>query len=342
MIRRHVQKGSFSVGIICVLGAFLAAPSAGTARGKAENRWSTPAWSAWGKWRSRTQVIHKDLEVRGTGLFEGELSLVDPVTGLAFVLDPATGELVFEFDGGSEGLWFEPGFTALTGGLSLGDSDEAIPGLIRWTGTDFEGFDGIGWVSLTRDTSFSTSPAADIGATDIASWQAAAGWGDHHDAGYLRSFTESDPVFGASPAARITAAERANWSAAYTWGDHAQAGYLKGFVESDPLFAAAPAASIAAADIAAWNTTASWGDHRDAGYLLGFTETDPALQLSTAGALAQWDGAALVDAPIAVAEEGIALNGNTTIAGDLEITGALRLPPQGDIPMGVFGPGEPE
>jgi hypothetical protein len=47
-----------------------------------------------------------------------------------------------------------------------------------------------------------------------------------NDAGYLTSFTETDPVFTASPAAGITSTQVTNWDTAYGWGNHASAGYL--------------------------------------------------------------------------------------------------------------------
>lgn len=54
-----------------------------------------------------------------------------------------------------------------------------------------------------------------------------------NDAGYLTSFTETDPTFTASPAAGITNTLMNNWSIAYTWGNHANAGYLTSFTEVD-------------------------------------------------------------------------------------------------------------
>ena len=48
-----------------------------------------------------------------------------------------------------------------------------------------------------------------------ANWDAAYGWGDHSQAGYLTS--ETDPVFAASDAAAVTAAKISNWDNAYSW-----------------------------------------------------------------------------------------------------------------------------
>lgn len=55
-------------------------------------------------------------------------------------------------------------------------------------------------------------------------WNAAYGWGDHSQAGYLLG--ETDPVFSNSPAAGITSGNINSWNTAYNWGNHANAGYL--------------------------------------------------------------------------------------------------------------------
>jgi hypothetical protein len=52
-------------------------------------------------------------------------------------------------------------------------------------------------------------------------------------AGYLTSYTETDPVFGASVAAGITNTNITNWNTAYGWGDHSTQGYLT--AEADTL-----------------------------------------------------------------------------------------------------------
>jgi hypothetical protein len=45
-------------------------------------------------------------------------------------------------------------------------------------------------------------------------------------AGFLTSFTESDPYFMGSPSKSITAGNIANWNSSFAWGNHASAGYL--------------------------------------------------------------------------------------------------------------------
>lgn len=73
----------------------------------------------------------------------------------------------------------------------------------------------------------------------IANWDAAHGWGDHAQAGYLTSETSHADVVvdsdfmsnglmkrTAAGSYAIVADDSANWSTAYGWGNHASAGYL--------------------------------------------------------------------------------------------------------------------
>ncbi len=187
------------------------------------------------------------------------------------------------------------------------------------------------------DPAFGASVAAGITATHTTRWETAYGWGDHGAAGYLTSYTETDPAwsaasnayytaaqvdavfatgtplyvesdpgFGASVAAGITSVETGRWETAYGWGDHAAAGYLTSFTETDPLwsgasnsyytsaqsdarfatgtpvyaesdpvFGASIAAGITSAETTRWETAYGWGDHAGAGYLTSYTEVDP-------------------------------------------------------------------
>jgi len=109
------------------------------------------------------------------------------------------------------------------------------------TEVDASGFSGL--LSATDTTvqlALSTLDGvslADLGitATDIANWNTAYGWGDHSAAGYLTSYTGTDPVFTASPAGGITGTQIGNWDTAYSWGDHSTAGYLTSYTETDTL-----------------------------------------------------------------------------------------------------------
>jgi hypothetical protein len=108
--------------------------------------------------------------------------------------------------------------------------------------------------------------------TDNSSnWNTAYGWGDHSTAGYLTSYTETDPVFSASEAASITSTDTSNWDTAFGWGDHSTQGYLTSYTETDPVFSASEAASITSTDTTNWDTAFSWGNHASAGYLTSET-----------------------------------------------------------------------
>ncbi len=48
-----------------------------------------------------------------------------------------------------------------------------------------------------------------------------------NDAGYLTSFTETDPVFGIHVSSGILSTDITNWNTAFGWGDHSAEGYLK-------------------------------------------------------------------------------------------------------------------
>jgi hypothetical protein len=92
-------------------------------------------------------------------------------------------------------------------------------------------------------TSLTSKPTtlAGYGITDAATSAQGAnadtafGWGNHALAGYLTSFTETDPTVP-SHVKGITTTNISNWNTAYTWGNHALAGYLTSFTETDPIW----------------------------------------------------------------------------------------------------------
>jgi hypothetical protein len=77
-----------------------------------------------------------------------------------------------------------------------------------------------GTLALGFDTGYSLPTTA-----KQTNWDTAYSWGNHASAGYLTSFTESDPVYVAS-SWYSTTNNSGNWNTAYGWGDHASAGYL--------------------------------------------------------------------------------------------------------------------
>jgi hypothetical protein len=115
---------------------------------------------------------------------------------------------------------------------------------------------GLGTAATTAATDYAT--AAQGALADSATQP-----GDNvstltNDAGYLTSFTETDPVFVAHPSYGITSTKITNWDTAYGWGNHASAGYLTSYTETDPVFTAHPAYGIDGTDISNWNDSFSF------------------------------------------------------------------------------------
>ena len=103
-----------------------------------------------------------------------------------------------------------------------------------------------GTLAFAFDTGYSLPTT-----TKQGQWDTAYGWGDHAGAGYLTSFTESDPIFTASAASGILAGDITNWNTAYGWGDHSTQGYLTSTPpETDPVFSASEAALFQVGDAA--------------------------------------------------------------------------------------------
>ena len=83
------------------------------------------------------------------------------------------------------------------------------------------------WVELSSvetDPVFTASPAFNITSSQINNWDTAHSWGNHATAGYLTSFTETDPTVPPHVKS-ISTTDISNWDEAYGWGDHASGGY---------------------------------------------------------------------------------------------------------------------
>ena len=105
----------------------------------------------------------------------------------------------------------------------------------------------------------------------VGQWDTAYSWGNHASAGYLTSYTETDPVYTASTW-YTTTNNSTNWDTAYGWGDHASAGYLTSYTETDPVYTASSWYTTTN-NSTNWDTAYGWGDHSTAGYV---TSADPA------------------------------------------------------------------
>jgi len=76
---------------------------------------------------------------------------------------------------------------------------------------------GLGSAATTSSSAYATAAQGTKADT-------AYGWGNHASAGYLTSFTETDPIYVAS-SWYSTTNNATNWNTAYGWGNHASAGY---------------------------------------------------------------------------------------------------------------------
>ncbi|QPB08162.1 tail fiber-like protein [Synechococcus phage S-H9-1] len=106
----------------------------------------------------------------------------------------------------------QTGAPTLNGSLKI-DRGDGTDTAIRWNeGTDT-------WEFTNNGTNYNPIPTNTNQLTN--------------GAGFLTSYTETDPVFSGSPAGGITNTNITNWNTAYGWGNHATAGYLT--AEADTL-----------------------------------------------------------------------------------------------------------
>ena len=118
-------------------------------------------------------------------------------------------------------------------------------------------------------------------------WDTAYGWGDHAAAGYLTSYTETDPVFSVHPSAGITNAQITNWDTAYNWGDHASAGYLTN-LDIEDLDNVDISGGLSDQQVLKWNAANSaWEPANDlVGGAQGVALTDLSVSTTAAGTAA--------------------------------------------------------
>lgn len=83
-----------------------------------------------------------------------------------------------------------------------------------------------------------------------------------NDAGYLTSYTETDPVFSASAASGIVTGDITNWNTAFGWGDHSTAGYST----FDGQYSSLTGAPTIPADVSDLTDTTSLLVHFDGDY----------------------------------------------------------------------------
>ena len=152
---------------------------------------------------ARGAVTTADVTVNDM-VVNGDLTVVGTTTSNnQSTLNVAATEIVIN-DGQS-------GAPTLNGSLKI-DRGSGTDTAIRWNeGTDI-------WEFTNDGTTYNPIPTNNNQLTN--------------GAGYLTSYTETDPVFAASVAAGITNTNITNWNTAYGWGDHSTQGYLTAEVDT--------------------------------------------------------------------------------------------------------------
>lgn len=145
-----------------------------------------------------TDITNKPTLISGSNqlagqTIEGDLTLTGALTAQTIHVQQVTSSIVYS--SGSNVF-----------GSSAGD-------LQQFTGS----------LSITGNVStLGTLTASGYNSTN---WDSAFSWGNHASAGYLTSFTETDPTVPSHVKA-ITTTKISNWDTAFGWGNHASAGYL--------------------------------------------------------------------------------------------------------------------
>jgi len=148
-------------------------------------------------------------------------------------------------------------------------------------------------------------------------WNTAFAWGNHATAGYLTSFTETDPLFTTHAASGISTQNITDWNNAFIWGNHSQAGYITdgnmlweneyGFITAN----SSETLSNKSGNISMWAN--------DAGYLTSFSENDPKIGANTMNYLSKWNGTQLISSTINEIDNKIGI-GAKNPATDLHIS----------------------
>ncbi len=112
---------------------------------------------------------------------------------------------------------------------------------------------------------------------NIANWNTAYGWGNHSTAGYLTTYTETDPIWVAASNDYYTKSNLQTSGLSLLHFDNItnKPTTLSGYGITDAMTTSHVANGITSTNISNWNTAFSWGDHASAGYLTTYTETDP-------------------------------------------------------------------
>lgn len=127
------------------------------------------------------------------------------------------------------------------------------------------------------DPVFIASPSFNITNTNIANWNSAYAWGNHASAGYLTTYSETDPIWTIASENYYTKSNmQTSGSALLHFGNITnKPTTLSGYGITNAMSTSHAANAITSTNISNWNTAFGWGNHANAGYLTSFNEVDP-------------------------------------------------------------------
>lgn len=145
--------------------------------------------------------------------------------------------------------------------------------------------------------------------TQISNWNTTYGWGNHAGAGYLTSYTETDPVFLAwdkSTGISITESQISDLGVYLesesdpiftAWNKSSGISITESQIldlqdyllsESDPVYASSTAATITGTNVSNWNTAYGWGNHAGAGYFVKASDDTDDITEGATNLFSQW------------------------------------------------------
>ena len=193
---------------------------------------------------------------------------------------------------------------------------------------------GIGTTSLgthTLNVSGTINSSSTIYASggNSSQWNTAYGWGNHASAGYLSSYTESDPQVGTITNYYVPrwTGSSLNTGTIYDYNSKVSIGttdpgthklYVSGTIASNSTIYASGGNS------SNWNTAYSWGDHADEGYLTSYSETDPQVGVISTNYVPRWSGSALVTGSIYDSSTKVGIGTTNTGSHMLKVNGSIE------------------
>lgn len=113
------------------------------------------------------------------------------------------------------------------------------------------------------DPVFGASSAKGITSTHISNWNTAFGWGNHATSGYLKSYTETDPLWSVASANYYTKANMQTSGASQLHFNNLtnKPTTVSGYGIADAMTTAHAANGITSNNITNWNTAFGWGNH---------------------------------------------------------------------------------